>query len=67
MALFYIAYEYSCLKDFESAKLYYNKVIEQCPDYSWAYFNLASIAYQEGEKQEAFSLAFIMQNLSKSS
>ena len=56
LALFYIAYEYSCLKDYESAKLYYNKVIEQCPDYSWAYFNLASIAYQEGKKQEAFSL-----------
>lgn len=56
LALFYIAYEYSRLKDYEQAKVYYNKVLDQCPDYSWAYFNLASIAYNEGKRQEAFNL-----------
>ena len=56
LALFYTAYEYSCLNKNEEAKEYYNKVLEQCPDYSWAYFNLAAIAYQEGKRQDAFEL-----------
>ena len=31
----------------------YEKVLEISPDYSWAYFNLASIAYKNGNLDEA--------------
>lgn len=31
----------------------YNKVIELCPDYSWAYFNLGSIAFEKRDYDSA--------------
>lgn len=56
LALFYTAYEYSCLENFDEAKKYYYYVIENCPDYSWAYFNLATIDYKQGNINSAFEL-----------
>ena len=32
---------------------YYEKVIELSPDYSWAYYNLASIYFEQGDKEKA--------------
>ena len=39
--------------DNENAKKNFTKVLEISPDYSWAYFNLASIDYEEGNYTSA--------------
>ena len=42
------------IKLFDEAKKYYHQVLENCPDYSWAYYNLATIEYNQGNINEAF-------------
>ena len=39
--------------DTNSAEKEFNKVLELSPDYSWAYFNLASIDYEKGDLRSA--------------
>lgn len=56
LSLFYTAREYSFLNDINQAKNYYLQVLDQCPDYSWAYFNLSVIEYNNNNPTEAFSL-----------
>ena len=37
----------------DKATEHYNKVIEVCPDYSWAYYNLGYIYFKKGDKTKA--------------
>ena len=41
--------------DNDGAKEKFNKVLQLSPDYSWAYFNLASIDYEEGDFDSAIN------------
>lgn len=47
IARFYLAYEYKRMGRRDEALAEYKKVTEQAPDYSWAYFNMASIYWEE--------------------
>ena len=47
LASFYLACEYQKIGEEQKAQIQYAEVIKNCPDYSWAYFNLASMAYKE--------------------
>ena len=47
IARFYLAYEYKRTGRRDEALAEYQKVVEQAPDYSWAYFNMASIYWEE--------------------
>ena len=40
------------MDNLDCARDEFNKVLELSPDYSWAYYNLACIAYKEGNYQE---------------
>ena len=54
LASFYLACEYQKIEDEQAAQFQYAKVLENCPDYSWAYFNLASMAFKEKNYEKAY-------------
>lgn len=55
IAKFYLAYSLHQLGETEIAIKTYNEVIEQSPDYSWAYYNLASIYIDKNDDNTAIS------------
>lgn len=52
-AHFHLGYIYRNEGKIPEAIAEYKKVIEQSPNYSWAYFNLGSIAYDQGDYNSA--------------
>jgi tetratricopeptide (TPR) repeat protein len=54
-AHFYLGNNYKLIGEVGLAKKEYEKVIEISPDYSWAYFNLASIAYENDDFETALA------------
>ncbi len=49
LALFYQGNAYQKIGNYEKAKEIYNEVLEQAPEYSWTYFNLAQIDWTNGD------------------
>lgn len=52
LSLFYLGNTYQQMGNYAKAKEIYNSVIENSPEYSWAYFNLAQIAWVEEDIEE---------------
>ena len=62
LASFYLACEYQKIGEENFAQTQYAKVLENCPDYSWAYFNLASMAFKEKNYEK--SIEYLEKTLS---
>ena len=53
LSLFYEGNAYQQMRDFEKAREIYAKVLENSPEYSWAYYNIAQMDFKEQNIQGA--------------
>lgn len=53
LSLFYQANAYQMLEKYDEAKNLYKELLIKSPEYSWAYFNLAQIAWKENDNEGA--------------